>query len=115
MDPETKTKIFDALENNDIVKVIMAFSGGHDEGYADGWQFYSTDIAKEVEHNPPAAAVADYKNLLEDMEEVMLEHFDFFNGQPSAWGEVEWDVPARKVIIRGEQETSATKEINEEL
>lgn len=113
MDPETKTKIFDALENNDIVKVIMEFSGGHDEGSADGWEFYLTN--GESEFAAPAPLLADYKKIEEDMEEVMLEHFDFFGNQPSAWGEVEWDVPARKVILRAEQEVTATEKFTEEL
>lgn len=115
MEQEDKDRIFDILAANDIAKVVMAFSGGHDEGYADGWEFYSTDLTKEVEFNPPAAVLADYKNIQADMEEVMLEYFDYFAGRESAWGNVEWDVAKRKVVLIGEQDVCATETIAEEL
>lgn len=112
---EERKRIFEILETNDIAKVVMEFSGGHDEGYADGWEIYSTDPTKDVEFAMPAAVVADYKNICADMEEVMLEHFQYFDGQPAAWGEVEWDVAARKVTLRGEQEIMATEKFVQDL
>ena len=113
MELDEKARIFDALATNNIVKVVMEFSGGHDEGSADGWEYYYAN--GESEFAAPAALLADYKNIEEDMEEVMLEHFYYFNGQPSSWGEIEWDVSNRKVLLRGEEEVTETKKIDEEL
>lgn len=115
MDEESKARIFDLLANNDIAKVVMKFSGGHDEGYADGWEIYSTDPTKEVEFAMPAPVVGDYKNICEDMEEVMLEHFDYFAGHPAAWGKVIWDVQARTVHLQGEQEITDTEKLDYNL
>lgn len=112
---EERKRIFEILETNDIDKVVMEFSGGHDEGYADGWEIYSADPTKDVEFAMPASVLADYKNICEDMEEVMLEYFQYFDGQPSAWGEVEWDVKNRRVVLRGEQETVATEKFVQDL
>lgn len=108
-----KNAIFDALATHDIALVVMDFSGGHDEGSADGWAFY--DSHGNVEYAAPAALLADHKNILEDMEEILLARFHYFNNQPSAWGEVEWDVVKRKVYLRAEQEVCSTEKIDSEL
>lgn len=110
-----RNRIFDVLAQHDIAKVVMEFSGGHDEGDVENWEFHNTDPTKEVEFVPPAPALAVYKKLQEDMEEVMLAHFGYFNGRPSAWGAVVWDVSNRKVFLHGEQEVIATEKIDEEL
>lgn len=108
-----KDQIFDALATNDVSHVVMSFSGGSDEGGADGWKFY--DASGHFEINPPASLLADNKNILEDMEEILLVYFHFFDNQPAAWGAVEWNVSTRKVTLRADQEVITITNFTEEL
>lgn len=112
MQEEVRNRIFDVLAANDIALVVMEFSGGHDEGYADGWEIHFADRIKDVEFVMPAPVLADYRKIQDDMEEVMLAHFHYFSGQPSAWGSVVWDVQARTVTLHAEQEVNATEKFD---
>lgn len=116
MDLAERNRIFDALAAHGVGFVEMHFYGGHDEGGADSHTFYSPD-RKELASNDILPQLEQHAggNFLADMEEVLLEHFEYFDGQQFVQGNLMWDVNARTIHMSAEKEVITVEDIEVDL
>lgn len=122
-------QVFDALHRQTITKVVVHFSGGNDEGgadgytahYADGTEKPLADTGAYLDHQtqrhvvsegyvdgqhktrPATTDEIDHAQLMEALEQPIYDRWGGFSGDFHVDGTLTWDAVARKATFDGQE------------
>lgn len=92
----TREQVFNALQQRDVTRAVVEFSGGNDEGGADAIYLINDTTGGRIEIDE------DYEDFGPALAEPIYRRYHSFAGDFFVSGEVEWRVADRTVIMHGE-------------
>ncbi len=137
----TNDQIFDELRRRNITKVVVAFSGGNDEGGADGFTAHYTNgteqelpvvhvyVDYQTQQHVVSAGYADGEHttrpatpeeiahaaLLEALEQPIFDRWGGFSGDFHVDGTLTWDPVARTAKLEGSEGEMQYESFEDEL
>lgn len=102
-----KDKVWEAFEKYGVALAVLHYSGGHDEGYVESYDYFNTDN-QELKKPFPQAEFIALERILEAP--IDLEYSSFaFEGYVS--GDLTWDLQDKSVRMDGSEEWPKTESI----
>lgn len=124
-----RSEAFAELRKRGIAKVVVAFSGGGDEGGCDDITLFNAEGAKvgtlqeasSVTYDPatkkwvPSKTLTGDELLAECLCKPVYDKYCTFAGEFHVHGEVVWDVTNGKVNMQGSESWTETDDFEDEL
>lgn len=116
------TTILNTLKQKNIRKVVVEFSGGHDEGGADNINVYLngqddpiTSISVWGAANKDEDNSILDKNLIDLLCKPIYDKYYSFAGEFSVYGELTWDTEKHSIKFNGSESVESYQHFEEEL